>query len=57
MTSLITALQGKKTYLVGIAGVLYVASGYVLGKGINYELLLTSLGLMGLRDAIAKGQG
>jgi len=39
-------LKGKKTYIVGILGLLY---GISVG---DTQLVLTSLGLMGLRNAL-----
>ena len=43
-------LTGYKTFIVGFAGLIYGL--YTL----NYEIIITSLGLVGLRQAISKSQ-
>ena len=45
-------LQGKKTYTIGILGLVWAVTGLLMGwidMATAQELILTSLGLLGLR--------
>ena len=49
-------LQGKKTYIVGIAMIAYAIGGLIIGEmdaNNSMQLLFTALGLMGLRHGIS----
>lgn len=52
-------LQGKKTYLIVAAMVVYAVLGLVLGLHSSdraTELFLLALGMAGLRDAVRKSE-
>ena len=52
---MISYLQGKKTYSVGICGILYAIFGFISGHLDSVTAISTifaSLGLMGLRNGL-----
>ena len=57
MTKLLLKLEGKKTYLISIAGVVYAITGVVAGY-MNpqeaLEIVMASLGLSALRAGVSK---
>lgn len=58
MGKLLELLQGKKTYLVSLAMVLYAVLGFALGQldqEMTVQLVLSALGLSALRAGISKG--
>lgn len=52
---MITYLKGKKTYIVGICGILFAIFGYastnISGQD-ACQVILASLGLMGIRNGL-----
>lgn len=57
MNSIISFLSGKKTYLLGICGLLYAVGGYFSGhidQQTALDAVWASLSLMGLRAGVAK---
>jgi len=52
MNKVLDLLKGRKTYIVVIMMLVYVASGLYLGKGLDVELLLEALAIAGLRAGI-----
>ena len=51
---MIAALNGWKTYIAAALMIAKVLIDYVLGHGINLELLLEALAIAGLRHGMAK---
>lgn len=52
---MIQALQGKKTYIVGICGIIFAITGFIIGKidsSSAITLIFTSLGMMGIRNGV-----